>query len=97
MESSPTSSGASSTSDPYAQAWERVERAVLCSDGAHEIARGDDPPELATLLDKVRRHAYRVSDSDVEGLDVDVVVESVLAAALGEGDRRRRAALEAIG
>jgi hypothetical protein len=80
-----------------------VEAAVLASPGSLQayvrraIARGDDPPELAPLLEKVRRHAYRVVDSDIDGLDADVVVEAVLAAALGEGDRRRRAALEAIG
>jgi hypothetical protein len=70
---------------------------VLASDGARAIAQGDDPAELAPLLAKVRAHAYRIIDADVEGLDVDAVFESVLAAALGEGDRRRRAALEAIG
>jgi hypothetical protein len=61
------------------------------------IERGDDPPELAQLLDKVRRHAYRIVDADVDGLDVDVVYEAVLAAALGEGEARRHAALKAIG
>jgi hypothetical protein len=45
----------------------------------------------------VRLHAYRIVDSDVAGLEADVVVEAVLAAALAEGDERRRAALEAIG
>jgi len=100
--SSPTSSAGSST-DPYADAWAAVQEAVLASPGALQaharraIARGEDPPELASLLDKVRRHAYRVVDGDVEGLDVDVVVEAVLAAALAEGDRRRLAALTAIG
>jgi hypothetical protein len=90
--------------DPYGAAWERVARAVLDSDGALTpavrraiAAGGNDPIELAPLLDTVRLHAYRVADADVAGLDVDVVVESVLAAALGEGDRRRRAALAAIG
>ena len=61
------------------------------------IARGQDPPDLAPLLAKVRAHAYRIVDRDVEGLEVDVVLEAVLAAALAEGERRRRAALEAIG
>jgi hypothetical protein len=61
------------------------------------IARGDDPAELAPLLAKVRAHAYRIVDADVQGFDTDVVVEAVLAAAFAEGDRRRRAALEAIG
>jgi hypothetical protein len=89
--------------DPYADAWHAVEDAVLSSPGAVQayvrraIARGEDPPELAPLLAKVREHAYRIVDADVEGLNVDVVVETVLAAALGEGDRRRVAALEAIG
>ncbi len=61
------------------------------------IARGDDPADLAPLLAKVRAHAYRIVDSDVEGLDTDVVLEAVLAAALAEGERRRDAALKAIG
>ena len=61
------------------------------------IARGDDPADLAPLLAKVRAHAYRIVDRDVEGLETDVVLEAVLAAALAEGERRRRAALEAIG
>jgi hypothetical protein len=100
--SSPTSS-AGFSADRHADAWRRVEDAVLSSPGALEpevrraIANGEDPPELAPFLDKVRRHAYRIVDSDVDGLDVDVVVEAVLAAALGEADRRRLAALEAIG
>jgi hypothetical protein len=77
--------------------------AVLESEGAlpayvrRAIARGEDPPDLAPLLAKVRAHAYRIVDRDVEGLEVDVVLEAVLAAALAEGARRRRAALEAIG
>jgi hypothetical protein len=88
--------------DPYADAWERVAEAVLESEGSlpaylrRAIERGEDPPELAPLLDKVRRHAYRIVDADVTALDVDVVFEAVLAAALGEGDRRRRAALKAL-
>jgi hypothetical protein len=89
--------------DPYADAWERVSEAVLESEGAlpayvrRAIARGDDPADLAPLLAKVRAHAYRIVDADVEGLDTDVVFEAVLAAALAEGDERRRAALKAIG
>jgi hypothetical protein len=97
-----SSSGASSP-DRYADAWDRVAEAVLESEGALQayvrraIARGDDPPELAPLLAKVRTHAYRIVDADVEGLDSDVVIEAVLAAALAEGNARRRAALKAIG
>jgi hypothetical protein len=100
--SSPSSSAASSP-DPYAEAWRVVTEAVLESQGAlkayerRAIARGDDPPELHALLEKTRVCAYTIVDSDLEGLKVDVVFEGVLAAALGEGDRRRRAALKAIG
>jgi hypothetical protein len=100
--SSRSSSGASSP-DPHAEAWERVARAILESPGAlpayvrRAIARGEDPPELAALLAKVRGEAFRIVDADVEGLDVDVALEAVLAASLAEGDVRRRAALKAIG
>ena len=102
MESSASSSGASSA-DPYAAAWKRVAEAIVTTPGAlpeevrRAIVQGDDPAELAALLDKVRRHAYRIVDRDISGLDTDVVFEAVLAAALAEGDERRRAALEAIG
>jgi len=101
--SSRSSSGASSLPDPYADAWDRVAEAVLESAGSLQayvrraIERGEDPPELAALLAKVRAHAYRIVDSDVAGLDTDVVLEAVLAAALGSGEQRRRAALKAIG
>jgi hypothetical protein len=100
--SSRSSSGAFSA-DPYAEAWARVDEAILQSPGAlpayvrRAIARGEDPPELPALLVKVRRDAYKIVDRDVEGLDADVVLEAVLAAALAEADARRLAALRAIG
>lgn len=61
------------------------------------IFRGEDPPELLTLLEKVRTRAYAIVDADVEGMDVDAVIEATLAAALGEALRDRARALEAIG
>jgi hypothetical protein len=88
--------------DPHLPAWERVTEAVLGSEGSlpayvrRAIARGEDPADLAPLLEKVRTHAYRIVDADVAGLDVDVVFEAVLAAALASGEERRRAALEAL-
>lgn len=97
------SSSAGFSPDPYAEAWRAVTEAVLESQGAlkayerRAIARGEDPPELHALLEKTRNAAYTIVDADLEGLKVDVVFESILAAALGEGDRRRRAALKAIG
>ena len=101
MASSRSSSEASSA-DPYADAWERVTEAVLESEGSlpayvrRAIARGEDPADLAPLLEKVRAQAYRIVDADVVGLDPDVVLEAVLAAALGSGEVRRRAALKAL-
>ncbi|MEP6812086.1 MAG: hypothetical protein ABI990_03760 [Actinomycetota bacterium] len=90
-------------SDPHGGAWACVEEAILESPGTlpayarRAIARGQDPPELAALLAKARREAYKIVDRDVEGLDADVVLEAVLAAALAEADARRLAALRAIG
>ena len=91
------SSSSSSAGFLRTELWEGVRAAIISSPRAEAIARGDDPPELAPLLDKVRRHAYRIVDGDVAGLDTDVVLEAVLAASLAEGDQRRRVALQAIG
>ena len=97
-----SSSAGSSPPDPYARAWRRVVEAIVATPGAlteevrRAIARGDDPPELAPLLGKVRGEAYRIVDRDVAGLADDAVLEAVLAAALGAADERRRAALEAL-
>ena len=80
-----------------------MSEAILATPGAlpenvrRGIVHGDDPAELVALLEKVRRHAYRIVDGDVAGLEDDVVLEAVLAASLAAGDERRRAALEAIG
>ena len=102
MASSVSSSGDSSA-DRHADAWARVDEAILESAGAlppyvrRGIVRGEDPPELASLLAKARREAYTIVDRDVEGREADVVLEAVLAAALAEADARRLAALKAIG
>ena len=83
-------------------AWGRVAETILATPGAlpedtrRAIARGEDPAGLAPLLDKVRRHAYRIVDGDVAWLDPDVVIEASLAAALGVALEERRRALEAI-
>jgi hypothetical protein len=100
--SSPSSSAAFSA-DPHLDAWKRVEEAILETPGVlpayvrRAIARGDDPPELAALLAKVRSRAYAIVDRDVAELSADVVLEGALAAALAEADARRRRALEVIG
>jgi hypothetical protein len=84
------------------EGWQRVMDAILETPGALDVDTrraifdGNDPPELAPLLEKVRRRAYAIVDRDVEGLDVDVVVEATLAAALGEALRDRERAYEAL-
>jgi hypothetical protein len=74
-----------------------VRAAILTSPVAAAAARGDDPPALAPLLDKVRRHAYRIADADVALLDPDTVIEATLGAALAVALERRQRDLEAIG
>ena len=90
-------------SDPYAASWARVAEAILESPGSLSpevrsgIRSGEDPADLAPLLDKVRRHAYRIVDGDVPGeRSDDEVLEAVLAAALGAADESLRAGLAAL-
>jgi hypothetical protein len=61
-----------------------------------------DDPVIAAYVEKVRRAAYRVTDSDIDrlragGLDDDEVFEITVAAALGEAMRGLRAGLRLIG
>ncbi len=59
------------------------------------------PPEFATYLDKVRRHAYEVTDQDVEelkgaGYSEDDIFEHTVSAATAAGLERLAAGLEAM-
>jgi hypothetical protein len=89
------------TADPYAEAWQRVADAILTTPGVlsaderRAIAGGDGP--RSALIEKVRVHAYKVVAADLAGLTDDAAIETILAAALGAADERRRAALKAIG
>jgi len=76
--------------------WGRVADAILASPVARAAYEGEEPPELAPLLDKTRHHAYRIVDADVEGLDPDVVIEGALGAALAVALEARAAALESL-
>ena len=54
-----------------------------------------------TLVDKVAKHAYRVTDEDIaaareSGLSEDQVFEIVVCAAIGEATRQYDAALAAL-
>jgi hypothetical protein len=67
-------------------------------------AAGTEPigqAELDALLDKVRHHAYRVTDDDIArvkaaGVDEETIFELTIAAALGVSVRRLAAAVAAI-
>lgn len=56
---------------------------------------------LGALVDKVARHAYRVTDEDINGvtksgLSEDQVFEIVVCAAIGQATRQYDAALAAL-
>jgi len=65
-----------------------------------QIAAGQAPPDLAALVRKVRDHAYRVSDADVDALRAkyseDQLFEVIVAAALGAADHRLQRAMAAV-
>ena len=59
------------------------------------------PPDFAAYLDKVRRHAYEVTDRDVEALkkaghSEDEIFEQTVSAAVAAGLERLDAGLEAF-
>ncbi|MGE5803885.1 MAG: hypothetical protein ACM358_16700 [Gemmatimonadota bacterium] len=57
---------------------------------------------LRALIDKVARHAYKVTDQDIAaaraaGLSEDQIFEVVVCAAIGQASRQLDAALAALG
>ncbi len=64
------------------------------------VARGEPPEDLREIVEKIRRHAYRVTDEDVAALRAryseDQIFEIVVAAAFGAADERLRAGLRAL-
>jgi hypothetical protein len=93
--------------DRHENARRQLEDAVLRGPGHLEprvreaIAEGRDVPEpLRALLEKVRHHAYRVTDADFAPLRAryndDELFETVVAGTLGAALVRVRAGLEAI-
>ncbi len=65
-----------------------------------QVALAQPPPELAALVQKIRDHAYRVTDADVEALRArysdDQLFELIVAAALGAAEHRLRRALAVL-
>src|SRR5438445_7522428 len=93
----------------YSDGLEELQRAVLDGPGQLDPAvrqtafsgSGVLSSEAAPFVDKLRRHAYKVTDEDVAGLlearwTQDQVFELTLATALGEGRRRIDVALAAL-
>ena len=62
---------------------------------------GTVPDDLAAYIEKVRLHAYKVTEADVEALKAagyseDQLYEITIAAALGAGMRRYEAGMKAM-
>jgi alkylhydroperoxidase family enzyme len=87
---------------------QRLHDAVLGSNGSvpYEtrlaLATGRDvPEELRPYADKVARHAYRVTERDLDalrdaGYNDDAIFELTVSVALGAGLRRRDVGLAAL-
>lgn len=81
-------------------------RAVVDGPGAVEadvrrqVAAGRPPSELAVLVQKIRDHAYKVTDADVDALRAryteDQLFELIVAAAVGAAEDRLKDALAAV-
>ena len=68
---------------------------------ANVAATPPAPTEMSAYLEKVRRHAYEVTDADVQalkdaGYSEDEVFEQTVAVAISEGLRRLDAAERVI-
>jgi alkylhydroperoxidase family enzyme len=95
------------TADPHADLRDRVFRTVFEgpgeSDPAVRRAAADGagvPADLQALVDKVHRHAYKVTDEDIARLRTtysdDQMFEIVVSAALGASRKRLFAGLAAL-
>jgi hypothetical protein len=93
--------------DPYAELRDRVLNSVLDGPGATEPAIRNAaaenkglPADLKPLVDKIHRHAYKVTDDDMakaqEKYGDDKMFEIVVSAAVGASRMRLMAGLEAL-
>jgi alkylhydroperoxidase/carboxymuconolactone decarboxylase family protein YurZ len=64
------------------------------------VARATPPADLATLVQKIRAHAYKVTDLDIDGLrnryTEDQLFEILVAAAFGAAEDRLAAGRRAL-
>jgi hypothetical protein len=93
--------------DPHASLRDRVLDSVIngpgVSDAGIRRAAADGtgvPADLQPLVDKIHRHAYKVTDEDMARAQAkygdDQMFEIVVSAALGASRRRLLAGLEAL-
>ena len=93
--------------DPHANLRDRVLEMVLQSPGESDpairraVAEGTGvPSDLQPLVDKIHRHAYKVTDEDIERVQAkygdDQMFEIVVSAALGASSQRLMAGLKAL-
>jgi len=92
----------------YSRLHKKLRHAVLDAPATADAAlrraayRGEGLAEpLSGYVEKLRQHAYRVQDHDVDrmldaGYSEDQIFEVTIAAALGAGDARLRAGLSAL-
>lgn len=93
--------------DPHAELRDRVLETVLKGPGESlpgirlAAAEGTGvPADLQALVDKIHRHAYKVTDDDLSRVQAkygdDQMFEIVVSAALGASRQRLLAGLEAL-
>jgi len=93
--------------DPHAILRDRVLESVLSgrgeSDPAIRAAAADGaglPQDMQAVVEKIHRHAYKVTDEDISRLQAkytdDQLFELVVSAALGASRQRLRAGLAAL-
>ena len=93
--------------DPHASLRDRALDRVLNGPGEAESSLrnaaangGGLPADLQPLVDKIHRHAYKVTDEDIASLQAkygdDVMFEVIVSAALGASRKRLFAGLSAL-
>ena len=93
--------------DPHASLRDRVYERVLQGEGDADPALREAaatgvgvPTDLQPLIDKIHRHAYKVTDEDIARVQAkygdDKMFEIVVSAALGAARKRLALGLEAL-
>jgi alkylhydroperoxidase family enzyme len=91
--------GAAGTTDPSLRA--AVEQYAANAGGGSRTGTAVVPPVLGPYVDKVARHAYRVTESDVDalrkaGYSEDAIFDLTASAAVGAGMGRLERGLAAL-